>query len=182
MFPQPRRFGVVLLFPLLLLTACGRPSPLQRTTWLLDYRLETQLAPDIAAGDVMLQPLPDGARVTLLGPAQFPNGRQRIAGDGYDVRASVIEGMLDPSLMRVAVADTTGLPENQREARVRNVRQYFETSGLGSVLQPAEPLQAVAPGSAGLVPAGLTLTISLQCPLRHRPAGYGSGQADPACD
>jgi hypothetical protein len=62
------------------------------------------------------------------------------------------------------------------------VARYFEAFGLGSTLQPAAPSQAMPPGLAGTAPAGLTITITVQCPGRHHGAGYGSGISMPVCD
>ena len=72
------------------------------------------------------------------------------------------------------------LPANQRDTRVRNVEDYFTANGLGSILVPTEAGPAgTAPGEAGPVvagPAGLTITISLQCPpSRDRYIGYRDG-------
>src|ERR1700733_767763 len=104
----------VLLSPLLLMAACG-PSPQQRTTRLLDDRMQTQLAHDIEAGRVAVQQLPDGVRVTLLDSSLFPNDVKALDDQFPVIRANVIEGLLDPTLMRVQVADTSGLPADQRE-------------------------------------------------------------------
>jgi len=166
---------LVVICPLLLLAACGSSNQ-QRTARLLDQRLQTQLAPDIAAGNAAFQPLPDGARVTLLGQSQFPNDVQALDNKSRDVRASVVEGLLDPELMRIDVADTSTLPDDQRDTRVRDVRQYFEAVGLGSTLQSMPPEPAAA------TPAGLTITIAVQCLHRHDGTGYGSGRAKPACE
>src|SRR5208283_4270555 len=64
--PNPTGRLTRLLTPLLLLAACGSDHGLHRTTKLLNDRLQEQLAPDIGAGAASLQPLPNGARVTLL--------------------------------------------------------------------------------------------------------------------
>ena len=165
----------VVLSPLFLIGACG-PSPQQRTVRLLDDRLQAQLAPDIAAKRATVQALPDGARVTLLNSSSFPNGPKVLDNQYSDVRANVIEGLLDPALMRVQVADTSALPADQRDTRVLNVKTYFTVNGLGSVLVPAE----AAPAGAG--PAGLTITIGVQCPPPDGRAGYSDGQARPMCD
>jgi len=167
----------VLLSPLLLLTACGSCGQ-PRTAWRLDDRLQAQLAPDVAAGKAVVQPLPDGARVTLLGPSQFPVDEQALTDQQRDVRASVIEGLLDPRLMQIQLADTSALPEYQRDARVRNVAEYFRVNGLGSTLQPTAPQLAASPGA----PAGLTISVTLQCPRRRGYAGYGDGRSRPVCD
>jgi hypothetical protein len=186
MNPHARRLAV-LLSPLLLVAACG-PSGQQRTVRLLDERLLFQLAPSIEAGDAALQILPDGARVTLLGGSPSSNApssnRAKRTDDQFPaVRVAVIEGLLDPRLMRIQLADTSALPQAQRDARVKDVARYFEAYGLGSTLQPAAPPQAMPPGSAaGAAPSGLTITISVQCPDRHRGPGYGSGRSMPVCD
>jgi hypothetical protein len=191
MNPHARRLGV-LLSPLLLVAACGS-SGRQQTVRLLDERLLFELAPNIETGNAALQILPDGARVTLLGPLPITNGRipsgpssngaKRTDDQTFDARASVIEGLLDPSLMRIQLADTSALPQAQRDARVQNVAHYFEAYGLGSTLQPAAEPQTMPPGPAGgAAPSGLTITIHVQCPDRHDGWGYGSGRSMPICD
>ncbi|MDR3533048.1 MAG: hypothetical protein P4L90_21125 [Rhodopila sp.] len=181
MMPSSLKRLAVSLSPLLLVAACG-PSGQQRTVQLLGERLQTELAPDIAANRAALQPLPDGAQVTLLGSSLFPSGARALRDQETDVRASVVEGLVDPSLVQIGVTDTSALPADTRDTRVRNVTQYLEDFGLGASLQPTAPSQAIPPGSAGLGPAGLTLTISVQCPQRQGAAGYGTGAAEPACD
>jgi hypothetical protein len=171
---------VVLLIPLLLV-ACG-PSGQQRTAQLLDQRLQFQLAHDIAGGTAVLQPLSDGARVTFLTTSSFANDNNAMTGEYPDIRANVIEALLDPNLMQIAVADTTGLPEVQRNQRVQNVSQYFVANGLGSTLQPVVPMPAAVPDLIAAGPAGLTITISVRCPVPHDGAGYDTGQSKPMCN
>jgi hypothetical protein len=165
----------VLLSPLLLMAACG-PSPQQRTTRLLDDRMKIQLAHDIEVGRVAVQQLPDGVRVTLLDSSLFPNDVKALDDQFPVIRANVIEGLLDPTLMRVQVADTSGLPADQRETRVRNVKAYFIDNGLGSVLIPDQ----AAPPAAG--PAGLVITVGVQCPPPNYRAGYRDGTSRPVCE
>ncbi|HBK04321.1 MAG TPA: hypothetical protein DDZ81_00475 [Acetobacteraceae bacterium] len=167
------RIAVVLL-PATFLAACG-PTPQQRTARLLDQRLESSLAPDVAAGRAVVQGLPDGARVTLLNPTMFPNGPLAFDDKYPDPRAGVIQGFLDPSLMRVAVADTTTLPDDQRQTRVRNVEQYLVAFGMGDTLQP--PQADTTPAAAGL-----TITIGVHCPEPDGLIGYGSGKSKPVCE
>ena len=81
--------------------------------------------------------------------------------------------------MQIQVADSTMLPDDQRDARVRNVNQYFVTNGLGSTLAPASP---VVPQTYPPPPAGLNITIGVQCPHRNAGPGYGNGQSQPVCD
>jgi hypothetical protein len=171
----------ILLCPPLLLAACG-PSGQQRTAQRLDDRLFVDLAPDIAAGNAVLQPLPDGARVTFLGPSLFPVDERALDNQQRDVRAGVVEGLLDPSLMRLQVVDTSALPDSQRDARVRNVARYFEVYDLGPSLVPTAPRAVLPPGPPGATPPGLTITISVHCPHPNDGAGYGDGTSRPVCD
>lgn len=170
-----------LFCPLLLVAACGQ-SGQQHTVRVLDDRLQGHLAPDIAAGTVALQQLPDGARVTLLDTSMFSNDVRTLANKYPDIRANVIESLLDPSLMQIQVADTAPLPDEQRDIRVRNVSQDFVAYGLAPSLLPPAPQQPIPPGAPATAPAGLTLTISVQCPDRHDGPGYGSGRSKPVCD
>jgi hypothetical protein len=180
MSPHARRLAV-LLSPLLLIVGCA-PSGQQHTTQVLNDRLLFELAPSIALGEAVLQPLPDGARVTLLGSSRFPTDVRTPDYKNSVIPASVVQSLLDPRLMRIDVTDTSALPDAQRVDRVRDARQYFAAYGLGSTLGPAAPLQAAPPGPAGAVPAGLVLSISVQCPPGHNPIAVSNGLADPVCD
>ncbi len=163
-----------LLIPLLLLGACSFDHGTARTADLLNNRLQARLAPDIAAGTAAIQPLPNGSRVTLLSTSQFPNDIDTLADKHREVRASVIQGLLDPSLLHIAVADTSALPADQREARVRNVIEYFKANGLGLIIQPGS-----APAAAA--PQGLTLTVVLDCPAHQQPNNWNYLPPIPSC-
>jgi hypothetical protein len=165
---------VVLLTPLLLVAACG--SGQQHTVRLLDQRLEAGLASEIAAGRAVVRPTAGGAEVTLLDTTLFPNDARSLDDQFPDVRADVIEGLLDPNLMQVQVADTSALPAYQQDTRLRNVQDYFTANGLGTVLVPA----AAAPAAGA--PAGLNLTIDVRCSPPDDRSGYGDGRARPVCD
>jgi len=172
----------VLLLPLLLVTACGQSGP-NHTAQLLDQRLEARLAPDVATHRAVVQSLPDGARVTLLDTSLFPNNADTLDNRVSDPRANIVEGLLDPSLMRIEVADTSSLPADRRDVRVRNVIEYLRVAEVGPSLRPAEPPPTIPAGSAVSEPAGLTVTITVQCPSRRASwNGYGSGAAEPVCD
>ncbi len=177
------------LIPLLLLAACG--SGQQHTQRVLDQRLTDRLASEVASGQAVVQKTATGNRVTLLGQSAFSNGPRALDDQNRDVRADVIEGLLDPRLMRVQVADSSSLPEAQRGARVRNVSDYFAANGLGSVVVPADaPRDPAATDPAapsglappGLAPPGLALTIDVLCPPSDGRIGYGNGNARPVCD
>ncbi len=163
----------IAILPAIFLVACS--SSQHRTARLLDRRLEASLAADVAAGKAVVQPLPDGARVTLLSPDSFQNGQVALDVKDPDVRASVIEGLLDPRLMRIAFADTTTLPDEQRQIRVQNVETYFADFGLADTFQAPPP--DIAPA-----PPGLTITVGVQCPRPDGRTGYGSVTDGPVCE
>ncbi len=165
------------LCPLVVLAACG-PSGQQHDARLLNRRLQATLGPDIAAGNAVLQPLPDGAQVTLLNLPSVPDNRRGMEDQQPGARASVIEGLLDPRLMRIQLADTSMLPGYQRDARVASMTQYIAAYGLASTLQPASAPQAPAVPA----PAGLTITVRVQCPQSQGGMGYGDGRSHPVCD
>src|SRR3954464_9338847 len=97
--------GAIAAFgPLILLGACG--SDQQRSVDMLNRRLQTTLKPEIADNRVALQPQPDGATVTLLDSARLPDDAGAMDNRVRDPRASLIEGLLAPSLMQLFVADT----------------------------------------------------------------------------
>jgi len=150
-----------LLGPMLLVGACSS-SGVGRSAQGLGQRLQTQLAPDITAGQVVLEQLPDGAQVTLTDQSLFPNGGTELSDQGRYVLASVIEGLLEPRITRVEVAGSSsegyvGL----QAARTRAVTQYFEDYGLGPTLLPAVSQQEMPPGAASSAPQGLTITVRI---------------------
>jgi len=165
----------VLLLSATVLAACGQ-GPQRNTARLLDQRLRASLATEIADGRAAVEGLPDGSRVTLLTPSSFTNGPMALDDKYPDIRAGVIEGMLDPRLMWVGVADTTTLPDDQRRIRVRNVEQYFADNGLGNTLRQPPNVQE----PAATVPGGLAITIGVQCPEPNRQSGYG--RPEPVCE
>jgi hypothetical protein len=169
-----RHAGRLAITLMVLLTACGAPQ--QRTTRLLNERLQTQLARQVAAGQVVVQQMPVGSRVTLLSPSLFPNDARSLDDQFPDVRADVIESLLDPSLMRVQFADTSAMPTAQRDLRVYNVEQYFAANGLGAVLVFGD----AAATTTG--PAGLVIDIGVQCPPPNHRAGYSDGKPHPVCE
>lgn len=171
----PIRHLAPLLASMLLLAACA--SGQQHATRRLNHRMETALAPDIAANRATLQRIPNGVQVTLLGASLFSNDINTMTDQRPDIRSSVIEALLDPSLIRVQVADTSTLPDDQRAVRVRNVAQYFAANGLAQVLTEASPIPA-----APLGPTGLTIAVNLECPHPHDGSGYGTGLSKPVCD
>ena len=164
----------------IVLAACG-PSGPQRVARELDTRLQARLASSIATGQAALQPLPAGAQVTLPPALGFQDPKGGLGEKDSFVLDSVIQGLLDPSLMRIDIADPTAAPDSAQAARLRGVMQYFVDYRLGSSLQPAGPTLGTPPGLVAAPPANLTITINVVCPRRHMWPGYGSGQSAPSC-
>jgi hypothetical protein len=163
----------VLLVPVLL-GACGS-SGQQATAQRLERRFEMQLAADISAHRATVDAVPNGARVTLLDPSPFSNTADARDNRNSDPRANLVEGLLDPSLMRIQVADSSTLPAAQRDLRVRNVVEYFRLAGLGPMVQLGDASQASS--------AGLTVTVTVECPQRAASwNGYDTGESKPICD
>jgi hypothetical protein len=108
-----------------------------------------------------LEQLPDGARVTLPQQSLFPIGRAELDDKGRFILASVIQGLLDPGILRIEVADPPGTPVGLQTDQARAVTQYFEDYGLGRALQPSAPSQDLPLGSVGTAPPGLTITVSV---------------------
>ena len=166
--------------PLLLVTACSWDHGLHRTSELLNDRLQVTLAPDIAAGHAALQPLPNGALVTLLGNSDFRDQVDARDDRIREVRASVVQGLLDPSLIHIAVADTSSLTAGQRATRVRNVTQYFKDNGLALSLLPEGQAPALPAGAAS-APQGVTITLLLDCPAQRQPTNWNYLPPIPSC-
>lgn len=145
---------VALVGPMLFVAACTSGN---NSVANLGQRMQVLLAPDIAAGRVGLEQLPDGARVTIPEQSLFPPGRGELDDRGRFLLASVIQGLLDPGILRVDVAEPAPSPAYLQGPRAGAVRQFFVDYGLGSTLQPA----AVPQGSGDTAPQDLTISVSI---------------------
>jgi hypothetical protein len=133
-----------LLGSLLLMAACSSGSPTQD----LNARLQMQLAPQIATNEAALQPLPDGSQVLLIDESLFAAGGAQLNDKGQYILASVIEGLIDPRLLRIEVADSPGTAAYLQSARVQAVTEYFADYGLAPTLQPpSAPVATTSPGT-----------------------------------
>jgi flagellar motor protein MotB len=151
---QVRHF-VALFFPPLFLVACTSSGNNSATNLVL--RMQVLLAPDLAAGRAGLDQLPDGARVTLPEQSLFPPGRAELDDRGRFLLASVIQGLLDPGILRIDVAEPAPSPAYLQGPRASAVRQYFVDYGLGPTLQPA----AVPPASVDTAPQNVMITVNI---------------------
>jgi hypothetical protein len=149
---------IALFLPMLFVVACtsGNNSAAN-----LGERMQVLMAPDIAAGRAGLEQLPDGARVTLPQQSLFPVGRSELDDKGRFILASVIQGLLDPGILRIDIAASPGTPVGLQTAQARAVTDYFVDYGLGPALQPSAPQQDLPPGTVGTAPPGLTITVSV---------------------
>ncbi len=152
-----------LLSPALLALVCASCSgvlPYSRQD--LGDRLERRLTPDIEAGRASVQPLPRGAaRVIVTNQTLFPGGGTELDDDGRNVLARAIEGLLDPRLLRIQLADASTAPVDVQAARTQAVTKYFTENGLGATLQPAAARPGMAPAGVAVAPQALTITVML---------------------
>lgn len=144
---------------LLWMSACG--SDFDQTRQDLDKRMNTQLAPDIAANRVALELLPDGERVTLVDPSLFSGGGTKMNSQGQEVLVAFIHALLEPRIYTLQVEDTRDTRRMQEGARATAVEQYLSEVGFGSQLQPYPPAQEILTDGVGTPPPGVELTVRL---------------------
>jgi len=151
------------LGPMLLLAACASwngpecacaPRDLQ-------HRFQARLMPDIAAGRATLQTLPDGVRVALPEASLFADGGTGLDDSGRFVLARVIEGLFDPRIMRLQVADSSSVSPSVQDARARSVVGYFDEARVGPVSTSTAPPQPVLPEATGMPSGDLIITARI---------------------
>ena len=157
---HPGRLALT-LSPMLLIVGCASSSGIGRTAQVLENRMQIQLRSDIAAGRVTLEPLPDGTRVTIAEQSLYPTGQTELDDTGRSVLTNVIQALLNPALLQIAVADSPATPVGLQGPRVESVTQYFKDAGLEPALQPAAPPQETPAEPAGTAPQGLTITVKV---------------------
>jgi hypothetical protein len=155
---------MTVLLGLLALGACAGGDKRQAVD-LLQHRLHAQLATDTDAGAVTVQNLPDGARIVFADAVRPIDPAPRI---------SMVEALLDPALLRIAVAAPPGLPPDEASRRVRDWTDAFTSMQLADAMQTPAATEAAAP-------SGMTVTIQVVCPSRARGRDYGYGARRPAC-
>jgi hypothetical protein len=148
----------VIFVPVLVLAGCGSGS--DHSAEDLGNRLQAELTPEISDGRASVAQLPDGARVVLTDQALFPSGGAVLDNKGRYILASVVEGLLDPRLLQIEVAESAGTPASLQAARTQAV-QTFVQNALVPMSWPYTPRQVVpaAPGSAA--PQGISITVAV---------------------
>jgi hypothetical protein len=138
----------LLLCPLLAVAACA--SQQASSTQNLNDRLQRRLATDTAAGRVIVEPLPDGARVTLVEQVLYPRGGSTMDDQGINVLTHVVQALLDPSLLQITIAGSPSTPEYLKAARTDAIQQQLAPSVLRDAVQPGlvAPESPDAPGPA----------------------------------
>lgn len=154
---MPRSSGLsatTLLAMLLLLAGCADG----RAPRNLGDRLQTELSPELASGGIVLQRLPDGARVTLADQTLFPTGGAELGAGGRFVLTSLVQALLAPPLLRVDVTGAAGEPLPLQEARARAVTQFLHDIQVAPNLLFISLQEAVPDGAA---PQATTVTVTL---------------------
>ena len=65
-----------------------------------------------------LEKLPDGTRVTIAEQSLYPNGKTELDDTGRSVLTNVIEALLEPALLQIAVADSPATPAGLQASHV----------------------------------------------------------------
>jgi hypothetical protein len=151
-----------LLFGVLLLAACG-PTNQQKTVNLQQQRLYASLGDAARAGAVTITNQPDGAEIV------FPDTAIPFSPDA---RASMIQALIDPTLLRIGIAAPAGLPQYEADRRVQAWSTYFAAMQVGDAEIGPTP-QAV--------PSGMAVRIQVNCPRRFNRAAFEAGLRNPGC-
>jgi flagellar motor protein MotB len=147
---------VAVLAPLFLVVACStEPSPTQT----LNLRMQARLAPEIADGKVVVQPVPGGTQVAITEDSLFPVGGTQLDTRGQRVLTYFIQALLEPSILQIGVA---GAPDTLQGARAQAVSQYLRDHSLGTELVPTDASAAVPVGPIGTpLPPGTVITVNI---------------------
>jgi hypothetical protein len=148
----------ILFVPVLLLAGCA--SGPDQATEDLGNRLRGELAPEISDGRASVAQLQNGARVVLTDQALFPRGGAALDDKGRYVLASVVEGLLDPRLLQIEVAEAAGTPAYLRAARTEAVHTFVEKALL-PISWPYAPRQVVPAGPGSAAPQGMSITVAV---------------------
>lgn len=158
MHDQFLRFAIRLC-PILVVVGCASAS--HRSAWHLENRLQTRLAPQIAAGQVGVQRLPDGVRVTLSEQSLFPYGSAQLDDRGRYLLASVVQGLLDPRLLRVDVSEQSGTSTFLQQQRVRAVTEFIHHVEVAPELLFAALATGMSAGPVASAPQPMAITVTV---------------------
>ena len=147
-FPPVR--VAILLTALLPVAACV-PGP-DHVAEHLNERLQTQLAPQMTTSQAALETFPDGARVTLTDQSLFKPGSAELSDSGHYIIASVIEGLVNPSLLRIELVESPASSPYLRDQRLQTVMQFLSDYQLAPFVHPGT-WQETAPPATGASPA-----------------------------
>ena len=157
-FPPVRR--AMLLSPLLPIAACA-PGP-DNVAEHLNERLQFHLAPQMTTSQAALETFPDGARVTLTDQSLFKPGSAELSDSGRYIIASVIEGLVEPSLLRIELAESPASSPYLRDQRLQTVTQFLSDYRLLPSLHPGT-WQGAPPPTTGAPPSqvlAITITVA----------------------
>jgi flagellar motor protein MotB len=141
---------VLALAPLCLFAACAGEQPVQT----LNDRMAARLSPEIEAGKVAVQSLPDGTQVAIGDDVLFAPGSAQLDAQGQRELTYVIQALLQPAILTVTTANAS---DSLSGARAAAVQQYFQDHLLYPAPQPAY----LPVGSAGVPAQGSTITVKL---------------------
>jgi hypothetical protein len=162
-FP-PLRLAI-LLTPLLPVAACA-PGP-DHVAEHLNERLQFQLAPQMTASQAALEEFPDGARVTLTDQSLFKPGSAELSDSGHYIIASVIEGLVNPSLLRIELAESPASSPYLRDQRLQTVTTFLSDYQLLPSLHPGTWQDTTPPPANGAPPSqvlAITITVAPKPP------------------
>ena len=121
----------------------------------LNARLNERLASEIASGQAAVQPLPDGARVTLADGTVFSVGGVTLNDRGQYTVTSVIQALLAPTLLEIDVSGSSAASMTVQDSQARAVSKFFVDYGI--IATPVPSVMPQEPPGTG-VPV-LTITI-----------------------
>jgi hypothetical protein len=148
------RFAAVLV-PIVAVAACSSdPAP----AVVQNSRMDARLAPEIAAGQIAVQPLPDGAQVAIPDDMLFAPGRTQLDDKGRLVLTHVIQALIEPTMITIGVADAS---DGLQGGRTQSVLDYFRDHALGQQVAPVESPPVVPVGAPGTPLQGTTITINV---------------------
>jgi hypothetical protein len=121
-------------------------------------RADARLAPEIASGQVVVQPLLGGTQIAIPDDMLFAPGRTQLDDRGRRVLTYVIQSLIEPTFLTIGVADAS---DGLQGARTQSVMDYFRNHSLGSEIVPTETPAVVPVGAAGTPVQGTVITLNV---------------------